>query len=124
MITFPNHICSCNVKEGVATYKLVTEYIRLAAAENPQIIQEFARQIQAKCSGQTYAELMNKFAIADETDGIKGVEKIKCITEAITDAVSETDFNKIWEEYRKDLEKLHERVKACKSESSKWEAAK
>lgn len=119
-----NYISSCNVKEGVATYKLVTEYIRLAAAENPQVIQEFARQIQARCSGQTYAELMRKFAITDETNGKKSVETIKCITDAINDAVKETDFNQIWEEYKKDLEKLQERIKSCKNESSKWEAAK
>lgn len=112
------------MKEGVATYRLVTEYIRLVAAENPQVIQEFIRQIQAKCSGQTYAELMRKFAIADETNGNKGVETIKCITESITDAVKETDFNKIWDEYKNDLDKLQERIKSCKNESSQWDAAK
>ncbi|XP_055306902.1 uncharacterized protein LOC129571162 [Sitodiplosis mosellana] len=116
----------CNVKEGVSTYKLVTEYLQLAAGENPQALQEFARQIQQRCSGQTYAELMAEFAREGETDGNQGngVEKVKCITEAIGDAVKETDFNKIWEEYKKDLEQLHERVKACKNLPSKWEAAK
>lgn len=112
------------MREGIATYKLVTDYIRLAATENPKVIQKFVREIQQRCAGQTYAHLMAEYATGDESKAGNGAAKIKCIFEAINDAVGETDFDKIWRQYKKDLEKLHERIKACKSEPSKWEAAK
>ncbi|XP_055306879.1 uncharacterized protein LOC129571139, partial [Sitodiplosis mosellana] len=119
-------VLACVASEAAATLQLTNDYIKLANAEKPQIMEEFESQIQQRCSGQTYAELMAEFASEGETDGNQGngVEKVKCITEAIGDAVKETDFNKIWGEYKKDLEQLHERVKACKNLPSKWEAAK
>lgn len=43
------------------------------------------------------------------------VSKIKCIAEAIDDAVKNTDFNKVWEEYSKDLANLENRIKDCKN---------
>lgn len=52
------------------------------------------------------------------------IEKVKCISEAISDAVKETDYEPIWDEYKKELEKLHDKFKACKNEANIWEEIK
>lgn len=101
----------------------MNEYIRLVAAENPQVIEEFAQEIQARCAGQTCAEFLADF-LKDEADKIDIDEKINCIGEAIYDAVRETDYESIWWVYVNDLERTREHIKACRSEPNKWEAAK
>lgn len=113
------HTFSCNIREGAATYRLVTEYVRLAVSEKPEIVQDLIQQIQETCSAQT--------DLAEEDFSIEArnpVERLRCIIEAITDAVKETDFQKIWEEYKKDLEQLLERLRGCRNEPSAWEQAK
>lgn len=51
-------------------------------------------------------------------------EKIKCITSAIGKAVKKTEFEGVFEELKKDMETVGDRVKACKNETSKMEVAK
>lgn len=108
------HIFSCNVKNSVGTYKLVNEYLQLVAAEKPQVVQEIAREVQRKCSGQAVVRVA---MIQAET--LKGIEKIKCITEAINEAVKGSDYSNAWDEYKQQLVEAGERIKACKASSNK-----
>lgn len=109
---------SCNIKEGAMTYKIITEYIQAVAQQKPEVVSEIAREVQAQCSGRTEAVFEE-----DEVEGYN-TDKQTCIKNAITDAVKETDFAKIWEEHKKDLEKLFDQIKACENEPSKWEQTK
>lgn len=113
------HYFSCNLREGAATYRLVSEYVKLAVSEKPEIVQDLIQQIQERCSVQN--ELAEENNSVEE---VNAIERIRCIIEATNDAVKETDFQKIWEEYKKDLEQLLERLKDCKNEASPWEQAK
>lgn len=49
----------------------------------------------------------------DEPD--QDESRMKCIINAIDDAVKSTDFNKVWEEYKNDLKNLEDRIKDCKN---------
>lgn len=50
------------------------------------------------------------------------IEHVKCIIDAINVAVSETDFDQIWKEYRAEMEKAFERMKECNTKPNKGEA--
>lgn len=98
-------VSSCNVREYLATYILLSKYIRLVDAVNPDIVDEFGRQMEQRCSYRTDVELMVEFISKAEAGEAKnGVEKLECIIEAIRDAVQETDLNQVWDEYKKDLD--------------------
>lgn len=113
--------CSCNVKEGVRTYKLVIEYVRTATAEKPEFANRFVTEFRRNCAATSSFVLLESFR---KDDDYKNIEHLKCIVDATNAAVKETDFEKIWEEYRSDIEKAFQRVKACKTQVNKWEAAK
>lgn len=117
---------SCNIKEGVETYKIFNDYLKQVAAEKPEVIQALIPEFKKQC-GAFQAQDEEQFWMADEpTENVeyKGIEHLKCISKAITDAVHETDFAPAWEAYKKDLEDAFERMKACKQESSPLETAK
>lgn len=98
---------------------MVAEYVKLAVSEKPEIAQDLIQQIQEQCSAQH--ELAEEEYSIEEFNAI---ERLRCIIDATNDAVKETDFQAIWEEYKKDLEQLIERLKDCKNEASPWEQAK
>lgn len=115
----------CNIKEGVATYRLITDYIRLVAAQKPVLVTQIVREVQDKCSA--YQSIEDIFDV-DEID-LDGMEKnilenFKCISNAITDGLKDTDFEKPWNSLKKDLEKLAARLKACKNQSTFLDMAK
>lgn len=103
------------------TYKMISEYLRMVAQQKPEIISEIAREVQAQCSGLTEVSFED---VVEETNADDKLKKLKCIKDAITDAVKETDFAKIWDEYKRDLEKMFDQIKACKNEANKWEETK
>lgn len=49
---------------------------------------------------------------------------MKCIADAITEAVDETEYAAIWADYKKDLKQHHERFEACKNETNHIDVAK
>lgn len=63
------------------------------------------------------------FSIA-KVDRSKNLEHLKCIFDAINAAMKETDFASVWGGYRLDINEALQRVKACKTQINKWEAAK
>lgn len=53
-----------------------------------------------------------------------GLEKLKCISSAITDAVHETSLEEIWVKYQDELADKFERIQDCKKEADKMKFAK
>lgn len=104
----------CNIKQFFQTTKLLNEYGR--AVNNPEILREITQEVQKECNGQTVDEI--------DAQASKTVEKIKCIAEAITEAVKETDYSKVWEEYKRRVAEKLEQVKACKAQKSPVEFVK
>lgn len=145
---FNSFQCSCNIREGIAIYKSYIEYLQLVAQQNPKVLQDFIRGVQQKCAGQALdldVLFTEDTEIPEESDkkpakkptkkpakkptkkpskpeGI--VEKLKCVSKAISKAVKDTDFESNWEMIRKDMDKVGERIKACRDESSKLEGIK
>lgn len=118
-------ISSCNVKEGVQSYKIINEYLQSIASQNPQIIPTFVSEYRRQCSGAASEAIVDFFEdVNGGAETFKGAEHLECISDAITAAVHETDFASVWEGYKKDLEAALERINACKQEENKWEAAK
>lgn len=115
----------CNIKEGVATYRLITEYLRLVAAQKPVLVSQIVREVQEKCNAyQSVEDILDVDEI--DLDGLDKniLDKLKCISNAITDGLKETDFEQPWDYLKKDLEKLAARLKACKNQSTFLEIAK
>lgn len=115
----------CNIKEGVATYRLITEYLRLVAAQKPVLVSQIVREVQEKCNA--YQSVEDIFDVDEiDLDGLDKniLDKLKCISNAITDGLKETDFEQPWDYLKKDLEKLAARLKACKNQSTFLEIAK
>lgn len=99
------------------------EYIQMMAAENPKAVQDILRGIQQKCSGQRVPEDEIDFLLKDADE--KDIQqRLKCIADAIGDAVKENDFNSIWEQAKRDLKNVGERMKKCRTEQSKEDMAK
>lgn len=95
----------------------------MVAETKPEVVAIFAREIQQKCNAQ-HLEILTEFMGKAVNDVHDIVEKVKCIKEAISDAVAETEFSKIWEEYKEDLAKHFENLKGCKDESNIWQEIK
>lgn len=115
------------MQKNADTNVFIDRYIREVSAENKKIIPDFIDIAQEKCFTNAFADVMNDLNDngSDSIDINADIgEKLKCIIEAITDAFDQTGYEGIWKEYQKDLEKLHDHIKACKNEPSKWEAAK
>lgn len=126
ILFIPKYDFRCNIREGVAIYKNLVDYMRLVATENPKVLQDFIRQVNQKCAGVKVENVLlaegDKPNMSDKLKKI--VEKLKCMSEAISEAVKGTDYEGVFEEIKKDMEKVGERMKACTAESSKLEAAK
>jgi len=113
----------CNIKEGVASFSIVNEYIKLASAQDPTFVPDLINQYKETCGGGSSGVEM--FAVEGVKECVRRLsERIKCISEAISDAIKDTDFQKDWEEYKKNLDILRNHLKACKNEPTTSEAAK
>ena len=53
-----------------------------------------------------------------EEDKEKFRQKVRCILDAVTEAVKGTDFAPVWAKYAKHLVDQHQRVKACTDKST------
>lgn len=114
---------SCNIKESVQVYKLITEYIRLATVENPQIGNLFASEYRRSCA--SIASIDELFSLASgESELLQSSDHLKCIIETVSEVVAETEVAKLWIKYHKELERSYERIKACKTLSGQWEITK
>ncbi|XP_031640925.1 uncharacterized protein LOC116352456 [Contarinia nasturtii] len=113
----------CNIKEGVATFSIVNEYIKLASAQDATFMADLINQYKESCGAESSGVEM--FAVEGVKECVRRLSKrIKCISEAISDAVKDTSFQKGWEEYKNNLDKLRNHLKACKNEPTTSEAAK
>ena len=50
--------------------------------------------------------------------------KVRCILDAVTEAVKGTDFAPVWEKYAKHLVDQHHRIKACTDKSTPVEVGR
>jgi len=115
-----NHLC--NLKEGIITYKLLTEYLHLAAAEKPSIINKLACEVEQGCSGYQFLFFVEAHEV-DNADRI--VEILKCHSDAISEVVRLTYFEKPWNHYQKHLNTAYKQIKACEVlADDSWEATK
>ncbi|XP_055307702.1 uncharacterized protein LOC129571856 [Sitodiplosis mosellana] len=94
----------------------------LALKSKWRLIKEINDKVSAECYEHTnFNDLENE---ADPSMARNIEEKIKCTIEVTSEALKDTDYATIWEETKKELEKLHERIKACKSQASLLEVVK
>lgn len=114
------------MKAAVQSYRVFNTFMNTVDTENPEALQLYASEYRRKCSASNVeeeSELFDEF-ISDNEYDYRGPDNLRCISNAITDAVHETDFARVWEEYRKDLDAAFERIDASKQELNKWESVK
>lgn len=99
--------------------RLINEYARVIVAEKPEVLPKIVREVKSKCSGTQLLD--EEFLDMGLNDDIVG--KLKCITNAITDALKDTKYSKSWDKLKKDLERVGDRIKACRSDNY-WEMIK
>lgn len=109
----------CYIRETIAFFRDFTEYVQLVGAQNPKVLQDFIREVNQKCAGGIRFE---EVLLAVESQGVGDI--MKCMTEGIRDAVKGTDFEGLFEGIKKDMDRVGDRIKACKDESNKLDAAK
>lgn len=102
------------MKESYAFIELVMQYNRLILSHS-EVIEIFTDDVRP-----TFGNLLGVSNFEDN----RGIQKIRCIADAITAAVKETDFAKKWLEQIEDLQKLFYRIESCKNEPNKFEEAK
>jgi len=108
------HECMVVVVEKGAL--VVGEFIKKLDNESQwPLLKEIKDKVMAECfeNGTVGDEMKQKFR-----------QKVKCVIEAITTAVKDTEFAPVWEEYVKHLANLHERVKICTEKPSSVEVAR
>lgn len=111
----------CNIREGLLTYKLMGNYIGMMATENPKAVQDILRGVQQKCNGRKEDEIDVILKGTNEKD-IQA--QLKCMTDAISRAIRETDFEAIFEKTKRELMSVGERMKSCRTEQDTKEMAK
>jgi len=115
----------CNIKEGAAVYRLLSEYFRLVGAEKPAALLEMVHKVQEKCTA--YQAFEESYEIDDAIEfGIIGstIEKLNCVLNATTEAVIGTEFAKPWEKLRKDIRTYIDNIFSCKDQPTDWQEAK
>lgn len=98
----------------------------MASAQDPTFTSDLLNQYKEICFDQLN---FNKFT---EIFAVKGVKewarkistRVKCISDAISDAIKNTNYQEEWEEYKKNVEKLRNHLKACKNEPTTTEVSK
>lgn len=118
----------CNIKEGAAVYRLLSEYFRLVGAEKPSALLEIVHKVQEKCTA--YQAFEESYEI-DEIDEViefgiisSTIEKLNCVLNATTEALIGTEFAKPWEKLRKDIRTYVDNIFSCKDEPTDWQEAK
>lgn len=102
----------------------MADYIRDMNVKNPKTVDQFVRLVQKECQGQLEIEEAEFDFMFEENEGQNPAERIKCMIEAIRDAVKETDYEKIVEKMKQEMEEVGNRMKSCQTEQDRWEAAK
>lgn len=102
----------------------MADYIRDMNVKNPKTVKQFVRLVQKECQGQIEIEEAEFDFMFEENEGQNPAERIKCMIEAIRDAVKETDYEKIVEKMKQEMEEVGNRMKSCQTEQDRWEAAK
>lgn len=119
-------IYSCQIKEGASTFIIITEYVKLAAAHDSKFVEYFVAHYKQHCEGKSADDVelfaVEEFSVLSNVQ--KLIEKIKCISQAITETVHETDFEHVWTQAQHDFEKLQDGFRDCVKQSSVPEAAK
>lgn len=89
----------------------------MVAAKKPIVLIEIFRQMQQKCNfNQPPPEEWLKLDTFAEYDAIKNIlTKIKCTTNATTEALKDSDLAQPLEELEKDLNDLIGSLKACEN---------
>ncbi|XP_031616413.1 uncharacterized protein LOC116336604 [Contarinia nasturtii] len=107
----------CQVKPGVESFIYMTKYIKLADAKDPKFAEAFAADHNKNCADHSYAnELVETFVVNGiEACVEKLVQKIKCVSEAITESVQGTHFEQVWAEAHTDLTQLQNKLVGCAS---------
>lgn len=105
------------MKEAITFYELIVEYNHLVldSAEVVNIHPEVRPAF-----GFLLDEL--KFDRMYESYGV--VQKVQCMSDAITAGVKETDFAEKWRVQKEELQKLFYRIESCKNEPNKLAEAK
>lgn len=114
-----NHLC--NLKEGIITYKLLTNYLHSAAVEKPQMINRLACEVEQGCSGYQFLFFVKAHEV-ENADRI--IEILKCHSEAINETVRLTYIEMTWKRYQQHLKAAYKHIKSCERETDKWEATK
>lgn len=72
---------------------------------------------------RVFSECLGNGRIGDEAKQ-QFREKVKCVIQGISEAVKDTEFAPIWEEYVEHLIDLHERLIACAENSNPVEVGR
>lgn len=83
---------------------------------------EFIRKTSQECIPQSVFNELDIFLNNDDLPD-RVVGKFKCVMNVINDAVKDTEFEIVWVELEKDMKTVEDHLKACESESSKWDEA-
>lgn len=120
-----NFIYSCQVKAGVSSFLIITDYIKLASAQDSTFAQDFASEYKQNC-GQSYFDELADLFVVDGVDACvqKLVQKIKCVSEATSESVHGTDFQAVWAEAEHELEPFQNQLNGCIKHTSVEETAK
>lgn len=106
-------VAKCHTTDGLATIKLIIEYIRSAFVQNQDAVIKIVKEIPASLGRQTFGETLkdhmveNAFAVS---------KKAKCIADTITDVVKGTEHAQLWKEHELSLDRLFERLQIWKND--------
>lgn len=98
------------------------EYLAAVMAKDPNFTATLFTEFSKQCTlvPPSYQQITNQL-FDDRQDPL---EYVKCVIGAITDAVSETNYEQLWKYYVKQLEKKFENIANCKNQGSPIDAAK
>jgi len=108
----------CNLKQGFITSKLIVQYASLAAEQNPYFFLLLVQELQQSCvSG------VDNFL---ETNANRALdfEYFKCVLDAISDAVGESEAEEIWTKYQDVLQAIYEQLLNCKNQEKPLQQVK
>lgn len=125
-------VALCNIKEAATTFRLITEYMRLVATQNPKVLMDFVRGLPGKCSSKSFdveSKEIELFSMFDEEEEEtqskikKFLLKIKCQTRAIDTACKGTKYQPIFDAHREAMFALVDGINECKTNSNKLKSA-
>lgn len=107
------------MKEAMAFYDLIVWYNRLVLESA-----EVTNILNVDDIRPTFGFLTEELKYDRMYDSHGVISKIRCMADAVTAGVKETDFEKKWEVQREDLRKLFYRIESCRNEPNRIEEAK